>query len=171
MDAVLEGTGVTPDQLRPDAFIPYAAFLAILDNACRADRPRRHRDAARPAPDAGGAWPPRQRRCATRPRWGRPSPTFVAFQINNSTGGAVYLIRADQDVILGYGVYDQSVNASPQIYDMVLAVGCNLIAELTQGAVSPAEIFCHGKFPAIRPAISASAAARSASAKARRACC
>jgi hypothetical protein len=36
LDAVLAGTGVTPGQLRPDGFIPYAAFLGILDNACQA---------------------------------------------------------------------------------------------------------------------------------------
>jgi AraC-like DNA-binding protein len=71
---------------------------------------------------------------------GEAIAAFVAFQTGNSTGGAVYLIRAEQDVILGYGVYDQTVQASPQIYDLVLAVGCNLLAELTQGAVGPAEI-------------------------------
>ena len=71
---------------------------------------------------------------------GEAIAAFVAFQIGNSTGGAVYLIRAEQDVILGYGVYDQTVPASPQIYDMVLAVGCNLVAELTKGAVGPPEI-------------------------------
>jgi AraC-like DNA-binding protein len=50
------------------------------------------------------------------------------------------MIRADRDVLLGYGVYDISVRVSHQIYDMVLAVGCNLIAELTQGALGPEEI-------------------------------
>ncbi|PJN95326.1 AraC family transcriptional regulator, partial [Amaricoccus sp. HAR-UPW-R2A-40] len=32
---VLAGTGVTPADLRPDAFIPYAAFLDILERAAR----------------------------------------------------------------------------------------------------------------------------------------
>ena len=66
----------------------------------------------------------------------RPA-AFAAFQSSNSTGAAVYLMRADRDVILGYGVYDQTAQTSPQIYDMVLAVGCNLIAELSGGAVGP----------------------------------
>ena len=139
MDEVLAGTGVTPDQLRPDVFIPYSAFLAILDNACRATG----RD------DIGMLLGQRQTLAALGPlgnvmrhaaTLGEAIAAFVAFQISNSTGGAVYLMRADRDVILGYGVYDQSVNASPQIYDMVLAVGCNLIAELTRGAVGPDEI-------------------------------
>jgi hypothetical protein len=139
MDEVLAGTGVTPEQLRPDAFIPYSAFLTILDNACRAtgrddigiELGRRQTLAALgPLGDA-------MRHAATL---GEAISAFVAFQIGNSTGGAVYLIRAEQDVILGYGVYDQEVNASPQIYDMVLAVGCNLLAELTGRAAGPVEI-------------------------------
>ena len=69
-----QGTGVTPDQLRPDAFIPYAAFLAILDNACRATGrddigmllgKRQTLAALGPL---GGA-------CATPPRWARRSAT------------------------------------------------------------------------------------------------
>jgi AraC-like DNA-binding protein len=139
MEEVLAGTGVSPDQLRPDAFIPYPAYLAILDNACRATG----RD------DIGMLLGQRQTLAALGPlgvamrhaaTLGEAIATFAAFQISNSTGGAVYLIRAEEDVILGYGVYDQSANASPQIYDMVLAVGCTLLKELTQGAVSPAEI-------------------------------
>lgn len=146
MDRVLAGTGVTPDQLRPDAFVPFAAFQAILDNACRvADRD-----------DIGMLLGQRQTLAVLGPlgnamrhaaTLGEAIATFVAFQINNSTGGAVYLIRAEQDVILGYGVYDQSVNPSHQMYDMVLAVGCNLLAELTHGAVGPAEILLSRKVP------------------------
>lgn len=139
LEAVLAGTGVTAAELRPDAFIPYAAYAAILDNACRACR----RD------DIGLLLGQRQTLAALgplgiamrhAPTLGEALATFASFQIGNSTGGAVYLIRADQDVILGYGVYDASVRASSQIYDMVLAVGCSLLAELTRGAAGPAEI-------------------------------
>jgi AraC-like DNA-binding protein len=139
VDAVLHGTGVSLDQLRPDAFIPYSAFLAILDIACEVTG----RD------DIGMMLGQRQTLAALGPlgdamrhaaTLGEAIAAFAAFQISNSTGGAVYLIRADREVMLGYGVYDHTFNASPQIYDMVLAVGCNLIAELTQGAVRPAEI-------------------------------
>jgi hypothetical protein len=35
LEAVLEGTGVSAQTIRPEAFLPYAAFLAILDNASR----------------------------------------------------------------------------------------------------------------------------------------
>ena len=139
LDGVLQGTGVIRDQLRPDAFIPYAAYLAILDNASTATG----RD------DIGILLGQRQTLAALGPlgsamknaaTLGEAIAAFSAFQINNSTGGAVYLIRADRDVLLGYGVYDLPVRVSHQIYDMVLAVGCNLIAELTQGTLGPEEI-------------------------------
>ena len=136
LDAALEGTGVSRDQLRPDAFIPYASYLAILDNAANATG----RD------DIGLLLGRRQTLAALGPlgnvmrhaaTLGEALSEFTKFQINNSTGGAVYLMRADHDIILGYGVYEPSVRISPHIQDMVLAVGCNLIAELTAGRGRP----------------------------------
>jgi AraC-like DNA-binding protein len=146
-DAVLGGTGVAPDQLRPDAYIPYAAFLSILDNASRLSG----RD------DIGMQLGMRQTLAALGPLGEviRHAATlnealgdFTAFQAGNSTGGAVYLLRADGSVILGYGVYDASSLVSPQIYDLVLAIGCNLIAELTGGAGMPEEILLSRAAPA-----------------------
>lgn len=140
LDAVLEGTRVTRDQLRPDSFIRYASYVAVLHNAAIATG----RD------DIGLMLGRRQTLAALGPlgnvmrhaaTLGEALAEFTKFQINNSTGGAVYLMRADRDVILGYGVYDPSIRVSPHIQDMVLAVGCNLIAELTRGAVGPDEIF------------------------------
>ena len=137
--SVLEGTGVAADEIRQDAFVPYAAFLSILDNACRLTG----RD------DIGMVLGKRQSLAALGPlgevlrhaaTLGEAISDFATFQIGNSTGGAVYLMKADRDVILGYGVYDASASVTNQIYDLVLAVGCNLIAELTDGQVEPEEI-------------------------------
>jgi AraC-like DNA-binding protein len=136
---VLDGTGISSDDLRPDAFVPYTAFLSVLDNASRLTG----RD------DFGLLLGRRQTLAALGPlgevmrhaaTLGEAISDFAAFQSRNSTGGAVYLMRADRDVILGYAVYDHSARVSPQIYDLVLAVGCNLIAELTALAVTPEEI-------------------------------
>lgn len=139
LETVLEGTGVSSDEIRPDAFIPYAAFLAILDNACALTG----RDdigillGKRQALDALGPLGLVMRHA---PTLGEALAEFAAFQRNNSTGGAVYLLRTDSGVILGYSVYDGSVRVSSQIYGLVLAVGCNLLAELTRGATGPEEI-------------------------------
>lgn len=136
---VLEGTGVTPDDIRPDTFVPYAAFLAVLDKASRATG----RD------DLGILLGKRQTLATLGPlgdvlrhatTLGEAISDFAAFQGRNSTGGAVYFMRADRDVILGYAVYDPAARVSRQIYDLVVTVGCNLIAELTGGAVAPDEI-------------------------------
>ncbi|MEJ1157123.1 AraC family transcriptional regulator [Prosthecomicrobium sp. N25] len=144
--SVIEGTGVLADEVRQDAFVPYAAFLSVLDNACRLTG----RD------DIGILLGKRQtlatlgtlgtvmRHAATL---GEAIGDFAALQINNSTGGAVYLMKADRDIILGYGVYDASAPVTSQIYDLVLAVGCNLIAELTGGQVAPEEIVLSRSVP------------------------
>lgn len=137
--SVLEGTGVSADEVRQEAFVPYAAFLSVLDNACRLTG----RD------DIGFLLGKCQTLAALGPlgsvlrhaaTLGEAIGDFAAFQSHNSTGGAVYLMQADSDVILGYGVYDASAPVTSQIYDLVLAVGCNLIAELTGGQVAPEEI-------------------------------
>ena len=137
--AVLDGTGITQGDIRPDSFVPYAAFLAVLDNASRLTGRE----------DLGLLLGKRQTLAALGPlgavlrhasTLGEAIGDFVAFQSRNSTGGAVYLLRSDRDVILGYGVYDHSARVSPQIYDLVLAVGSNLVAELSGGAVTPEEI-------------------------------
>jgi AraC-like DNA-binding protein len=137
--AVLEGTGVSAEAIRPASFLPYGAFLAILDNASRLTG----RD------DIGLILGRRQSLAALGPlgdvlrhaaTLGEAIGEFAAFQARNSTGGAVYLMRAEGDIILGYGVYDASARVSTQIYDLVLAVGCTLITELTGGAEGPEEI-------------------------------
>lgn len=139
LESVLEGTSIPSSALGPTSFIPYSAFLAILDNSAIATG----RD------DIGMLLGRRQTLAALGPlgklmrhaaTLGEALAEFVAFQINNSTGGAVYLLRADRDVMLGYGVYNASARVSHHIYDLVLAVGCNLIGELTGGAVGPEEI-------------------------------
>jgi AraC-like DNA-binding protein len=146
LDAVLEGTGVSGDQLRPDVFIPYTSYLAILANA-----------AALTGREDVGLLLGRQQKLAALGPLGRimrhaatlgdALADFTKFQINNSTGGAVYLMRADRDVILGYGVYDLTDRGSAEMQDMVLAVGCNLISELTNGAITPEEIFLSRSTP------------------------
>jgi AraC-like DNA-binding protein len=147
VETVHEGTGISSDQVRPDSFIPYSAFLAILDNACLATG----RDdigillGQRQTLTALGPLGKLMRHAATL---GEALAEFVAFQISNSTGGAVYLLRADRDVMLGYAVYNPSIRVSHHIYDMALAVGCNLIAELTDGAVGPEEVLLARAAPA-----------------------
>lgn len=139
LEAVLDGTGVGADALRPDAYIPYAAYLAILERAA----------AVTGREDLGLRLGRRQTLASLGPlgrvmrhaaTLGEALSDFASLQISNSTGGAVYLHRTGRDFVLGYGVYDAERRFSPQIHDVVLAVGCTLVAELTGGAVRPSEI-------------------------------
>jgi AraC-like DNA-binding protein len=144
--SVLDGTGIRAEDIRPDAFVPYAAFLSVLDRA--SDLTGRE--------DFGLLLGRRQTLAVLGPvgevlrhaaTLGEAISDFATFQSRNSTGGAVYLMRSDHDVILGYAVYDHSAQVSQQIYDLVLAVGCNLIAELTGGAVTPEEMLLSRSAP------------------------
>lgn len=146
LERVLRGTGVSADDLRPDGFIPYAAVLAILDNAA----------ALTGRPDIGLLLGRRQTLAALGPlgrvmrhaaTLGAALADFAAFQISNSTGGAVYLIRIEKGALLGYGVYDAESPVCVQIHDTVLAIGCSIIADLTRGAVVPQEILSAGPAP------------------------
>ena len=142
----LTGSGVAAGDLRPGGFIPYGTFLAILDRAA----------ALTGRDDIGLLLGQRQGLSALGPlgvamrhatTLGEALSAFASFQISNSTGGAVYLLRSEEDIILGYGVYDASVQAFSRIYDMVLAIGCNLVRELTEGDVEPVEILLSRRAP------------------------
>ena len=72
--------------------------------------------------------------------------TFVAVQIANSTAAAAYLHPLGEDFALGFGIY-ASGRVSNHIYDVSLAIGCNMVRELTGGAVGPAEVLMSRPIP------------------------
>jgi AraC-like DNA-binding protein len=150
LDAVLAGTGVTAEMIDPTRMIPYAATLAILENAARLTRcedfglrlGRRH-DLATLGPLGAlmrGA-----------PTLGEALADFAAFQINNSTGASVYLHRSGDEVIWGYGIYDSRGVTSSVVHDLAIAAGRALMAELTQGMARPLE-FCSTRPAPTNPA-------------------
>ncbi|WP_083241576.1 AraC family transcriptional regulator [Methyloceanibacter stevinii] len=140
LDVVLAGTGVLSDELRPDTFIPYAAYLAILDNAA-ANTGREDIGLLLGNRQSIAALGPLGRVMCHAATLGEALSEFAAFQIGNSTGATVYLMQADRDVVLGYGIYDPAVHASVHVHDVVVAVGCKLVKELTLGSVVPEEVW------------------------------
>jgi AraC-like DNA-binding protein len=138
LEAVMEGTGLSRDDLRPDRYIPYAAYLEILQNAV--DRTGRE--------DFGLLLGSRQTLATVGPlaqavrssaTLGEALADFTAFQISNSTGAATYLNRRDDTVFLGYGSHDPDLTVSPYAHDIVLAVEAMMLRELTRGAVKAVE--------------------------------
>jgi AraC-like DNA-binding protein len=146
LETVLDGTGVSVADLRPNVFITFASYLKILDRCVEfshcADfglRLGRKQSLASLGPVG------QIMRCAAT--LGQALSDFSTLQIGNSTGAAVYLHRSGEDFAFGYGVYDPDIKPSREIYDVVVATGCNLINDLMGGEVDPLEILIIGRAP------------------------
>jgi AraC-like DNA-binding protein len=137
--AVLDGLPVTEADLRPDAYLPLGVISALLDRA-----------AARTGLDdiglrlaskqnhmaLGGPMGQLMMSCETL---GSALGTFAALQMTNSTAAAVYLQPMGEDYALGFGVYAPELPSS-HIYDASIAVGFNILQDLTAGNVRPLEV-------------------------------
>jgi AraC-like DNA-binding protein len=145
LDKALSGTGIAASDLVPDAFLPYAAVLALLDRAA----------ALSGREDFGVVLGQRLSLAALGPAGevlqqagtlGEALSDYVQFQIWNSTGAAAYLYRTPQDFTFGYGIYDPAGAGAVQVHDLAITAGCLLIFLLTEYRVRPTEIW------SIRPA-------------------
>ena len=137
-ESVLDGLPVSSAELGPDAFVPISVLSEILQRSA----------AATGCADIGfqlgkaqsfpalGAVGELMGHCETL---GEALANFVTFQISNSTAGSAYLHRLGEDYALGYGLYGQGPRGAAHIYDISLAVGCNIVRDLTKGAVVPLE--------------------------------
>ncbi|MCA8879542.1 MAG: AraC family transcriptional regulator ligand-binding domain-containing protein [Rhodobacteraceae bacterium] len=148
---VLEGTGVSADQLVPGAYIPYAGMLMILDRAAALSG----RD------DLGVLLGERQTLASLGPAGqvmtlaatvGEALNDYSQFHMWNSTGAAAYVYRTPLDVVFGYGIYDPAGPGAVQIHNLVLAAGCMLLLKLTGKKVQPVEIWSMGPRPS-KPAL------------------
>ena len=72
---------------------------------------------------------------------------FVGWQLGYASGAVVYLHRVGRDFALGYGIYDRASPGSRHLYDAVLAIGCDILRDMTGGRVAPVEVhLCHSGF-------------------------
>ncbi len=137
--AVLDGSGVGPEQLAAEARVPLSALHGVLERAAvltgcahfglllgmRHD----HR--------VLGAVGEMMSRAATL---GDALRDYASVQIGYSRGAIVYLHRLGGDYALGYGVYATGTAGGRQVYDLVLAIGCNIVRGLTEGRVRPVRV-------------------------------
>lgn len=65
---------------------------------------------------------------------------FVNWQLGYASGAAVYLHRFGADFALGYGIYDRASPGSRHLYEAVVAIGCDMLRDLTGGRVAPLEV-------------------------------
>ena len=136
--AVLEGLPLTEADLRPEVSLPIPVISAVLDRASALTggapvglliaRGQNHL-----------ALGPLGQLMACCDTLGSALGTFVSFQMTNSTAAAAWLLPLEEDYALGFGVYAAGI-ASSHLYDASLAVGANMLQDLTAGAVSPVEV-------------------------------
>lgn len=146
LDRVLAGLPVTPAELTPELFLPIGVISAILDRAASQDglsaiglqlaRTQNHL----------GLGPVGQL-MASCDTLGSALGTYVAVQMANSTAAAAYLHPVGEDYALGFGVYAPELPSS-HLYDVAIAMGSNMVRDLTGGAVEPVEVLLSRPVPA-----------------------
>lgn len=143
---VFLGTGIAPDALQANDFIPVALFLQILDRAASVTG---RQDVAlllglRQSPDKLG---PLGRLMSLAPTLGQALGDFVSLQIANSRGASVYLHRMGEEFAFGIGLYDPAHRTSSLVYELALGTGLAVIRHLTDGQVEPAEVMLIRRAP------------------------
>jgi AraC-like DNA-binding protein len=142
---VLAGLPVTKSDLRFDAFLPIRLITEILN-----------RSAARTGQPIGLLLGKAHNHLSLGPvgqvmsycdTLGMAITTFVGLQIANSTAGAAHLTPVGDDYALGFGLLGPDLGTG-HIYDISMAVGCNMLRDLTGGAVAPLEILLSRPMPA-----------------------
>ncbi|QJQ33231.1 helix-turn-helix domain-containing protein [Sphingomonas lacunae] len=88
-------------------------------------------------------------------QWMMAAPTlgaalagFIAIQPTATRGGVAYLNRYGNDIILGYGTVDRFNLLATQQLGSVLAVGLNMVRNLTGGRAQPLEMIFAFRPPA-----------------------
>jgi len=138
VDQVLDGLSISAAELRPDTQLPISTISTMLDRASGHPGLEHIGLMLAEAQNHTVLGPVGQlmMSCETL---GSALGTFVALQMANSTAAAAYLLPVGEDYALGFGIYAPDLPSS-HIYDASAGVGCNMVRDLTGGAVRPAEV-------------------------------
>jgi len=146
--SILSDVGLAPDSLdRPEQRIPYAAMGALFRHAASKT------GCAHFGLLCGRTWRLADlgllgevvRNSATV---GSALRTLTVHQHLNSEGGLAFLLERGGVVDFGYAIYHPDVVGMSQIYDALMAGGCNFLRELFGADWAPSEVF----FPHAKPA-------------------
>lgn len=145
--ALLDDVGLARDSLEePEQRVPYAAIGALLHAAARLTK----------CPHfgllCGRAWHLSHlgrvgELMRNSPTVGEALQTLTAHQHLHSDGGLAFLLEHGGVVDLGYAVYQPGVVGADQIYDAMMAGGCNFLRELLGADWTPSEVH----FPLSKP--------------------
>ena len=144
--SILTELGLASDALdSPERRIPYAAMGTMFQEAAR------RTECAHFGLLCGRAWHLSDlglvgevvRNSAT---FGTALRMLTVHQHLNSEGGLAFLLQHGSVVDIGYAIYHPGVVASNQIYDALMAGGCNFMRELCGADWMPSEVlFPHAK--------------------------
>lgn len=137
LDEVFADSGIAPDQLAPDARFAYPALIHLIERAAQVARCP-HLGLLLGARNDHRALGAIGEMMASAPTLGDALRDYVGLQIGYSRGAVVYLQRVDDGFFVGYGLYDAGTRFGRQIYDLVVALGCNMVRALTAGRAQPA---------------------------------
>ncbi len=137
------GLSFAPDDLAPDALIPFGEALQLLANCARVTGLEQFGLLLGARYDHLSLGPIGQI-MHVAPTLGDAIRDYIRVQVGLSRGATVYSYPVDGGVTLGFGIYDRHAPGAKQAYGFTMAVGANLARALTGGIANPIEIhFCH----------------------------
>ncbi|MDR6952391.1 AraC-like DNA-binding protein [Ancylobacter sp. 3268] len=132
LDEAFAGSGIEPDQLDAEARFPYPSLIGLLER-CATVSGCPHLGLLLGARNDHRALGVIGEMMASAPTLGEAFRDYVGLQIGYSRGAVVYLQRAGDDYVVGYGLYDAGTGHGRQVHDLVVAIGCNMVRALTGG--------------------------------------
>lgn len=137
------GLSFSPDELVPDAMIPFGEALQLLDNCARITGHAQFGLILGSRHNHMSLGPIGQLMQVAR-NLGDAIGEYIRAQIGLSRGAAIYSIPFGNDIALGFGIYARHQPGVGQAYDFAMAVGVNLARTLTGGRASIQEVLlCH----------------------------
>jgi AraC-like DNA-binding protein len=145
LDEILDGLPVAAQDLRPELFLPIRVISAIMDRVAAHEGLSKIGLLLAKAQNYAVLGPVGQL-MASCETLGSALGTYVALQMTNSTAAAAYLHPVGDDYALGFGIYAPELPSS-HIHDVAAAMACNIVHDLTGGAVRPQEVLLSRPVP------------------------
>lgn len=146
-EAIFAAVGLSAADAAPDARAPFSTLVALLDHAAAAVK-HPHlglllglRNDHRTLGAIGDLM-------MSAPHLEAAFQDYIRLQMTYSRSATVFMQQAGEDTILGYGIYCGASRGTRQLYDMCIAIGCNMIAGLTNGLARPSEVHISAAPPA-----------------------
>ncbi|WP_374546480.1 AraC family transcriptional regulator ligand-binding domain-containing protein [Rhodoblastus sp.] len=137
------GLSFGPDDLQPDAMIPFGEAVQLLAN-CERVTGLEHFGLILGARHDHLSLGPIGQVMHVAPTLGDAIRDYIRVQIGLSRGAAVYSYPIGDDVAFGFGIYARHHPGVRQAYGFTMAVAANLVRALTGGKADLVEVLlCH----------------------------